>query len=99
MSLADVETDVLQHLYWTMPVHTDAASAKLDIIQRELVRRGVGLRDAVTGVSKTQTPGCDGVGVCTWCNQEVVSGHLCEPMCDNVDAVLVLEQFRKELLT
>jgi ferredoxin len=42
---------------------------------------------------------CDGVGVCSWCSQEVASGHLCEAMCDNVDAVLVLEHFRKELLT
>lgn len=93
--LQGVDTDVLQRWYWTMPVHTDEAAAKLDIIQAELVRRGVGLRDAVS----TPRTRCENVGVCIWCDAEVGDNHLCELMCLAASSVILIEQRRKESLS
>jgi len=45
---ARVPTKDLVHHYWTMPVDSDEDSADLDLIQAELVRRGVTLRDTLS---------------------------------------------------
>ena len=44
-------------------------------------------------------PGCENVGVCKWCDAEVGDDHLCETMCDCVNAVIAIEAARKEALS
>ena len=96
--LAGVATDVLARLYWTMPVHTDAAAAKLDIISAELVARGVALRNPAL-VSASGHRSCENVGVCMWCDAEVGDNHLCELMCLAAGAVMTIEARRTEALS
>ena len=91
--LAGISTEVLQEMYWTMPVHTDDASARLDIIQAELVVRGVGIARAVSVSGH-----CDNIGICPWCDREAGDNHLCEMMCDCANAIIAIAQRRKEAL-